>query len=83
MRSAGLGGVAWHRIGLHGVVWRSVVRYGMALGLEWNGVEGNGVEARCGGVTSLSGSLAPQVWGWDAMAHALFLLPETSLKQDE
>ena len=56
-----LGDVAWCGMGLHGVVWRSVVWHGVALGPEWNGVERREVEARGGGVTSLSGSSAPQV----------------------
>ena len=60
-----MGGVAWRAIGLHGVVWRNVVWYGVAWGLEWNGVE-----ARGGGVTSLSGSSAPQ-------AHLPLRFPES------
>jgi hypothetical protein len=37
-----LGDVAWCGMGLHGVVWRSVVWHGVASGLEWNGVERSG-----------------------------------------
>ena len=58
--SDGWGGVAWH-----GVAWRGVA-YGMAwrglrTGVEWSEGEWSGLDARGGGLTSLSGSSAPQV----------------------